>query len=65
MVVLRILAVIAVIAIGGSILLYLFTGDRRYLALAWRLLKYAAILALILFGLLIAERLMGGAIPFV
>ncbi|HMV52520.1 MAG TPA: hypothetical protein PLX20_13195 [Rhodocyclaceae bacterium] len=65
MVVLRILAVVAVIAIGGCILLHLFTGDRRYLILAWRLFRYAAVVALILFGLLIAERLMGGAIPFV
>lgn len=65
MVILRILAVLAVIAIGGSILIHLFTGDRRYLSLAWRILKYSSIIALILFGLLIAERLLAGAIPFV
>jgi hypothetical protein len=65
MLILRILAVLAVIAIGGSILIHLFTGDRRYLDLAWRIFKYSAIVALILFGLLIAERLLAGAIPFV
>ena len=65
MVILRVLAVLAVIAIGGCVLIHLFTGDRRYLSLAWRIFKYAAIVALILFGLLIAERLLAGAIPFV
>lgn len=65
MLILRILAVLTVIAIGGSILIHLFTGDRRYLGLAWRLFKYALVVALILFGLLIAERLLPGAVPFV
>lgn len=65
MVVIRVLAILAVIAIGVSILLHLITGERRYLSLAWRLLKYALVVALILFGLLAAERLLGGVIPFV
>lgn len=65
MVILRILAVLAVIAVGACVLIYLFTGDRRYLSLAWRILKYAVIVALVLFGLLIGERLLSGAIPFV
>ena len=65
MLILRILAVLAVIAIRASVLIHLFTGDRRYLNLAWRIFKYAAIVALILFGLLIAERFLAGAIPFV
>ncbi|MGB7991659.1 MAG: hypothetical protein WCF44_19825 [Candidatus Methylophosphatis roskildensis] len=65
MVILRVLAVLAVIAIGGCVLIHLFTRDRRYLSLAWRIFKYAAIIALIVFGLLIAERFLAGAIPFV
>lgn len=65
MLALRILAVLAVIAIGASILIHLFTGDRRYLRLAWRIFKYAVIVALSLFGLLVVERMLAGAIPFV
>lgn len=65
MLILRILAALAVVAIGASLLIHLFTGDRRYLGLAWRIFKYAVIVAVILFGMLIAERLLAGAIPFV
>lgn len=54
---LRIIGILAVIAIGAGILAYLFTGDRRYLGLAGRIAKYALILALTLFALLAFERL--------
>jgi len=54
---LRIIGILAVIAIGAGILAYLFTGDRRYLGLAGRVAKYALILALALFALLAFERL--------
>ena len=56
MYVLRLLAVILVIAIGASIVLSLFTGDRRYLVLAWRLFRYGLVFALLVFALLILER---------
>ncbi len=53
---LRLLAVILVVAIGAGLLIYVVTGDRRYLALAWRLFRYGIIFALIVFGLMIIER---------
>lgn len=57
MLLLRIIGILAVIAIGVAILAYLFTGDRRYLGLAGRVAKYSLILALALFALLAFERL--------
>lgn len=56
MYVLRLLAVIVVIAIGAGIVLSLFTGDRRYLALSWRLFRYGIVFALLVFALMALER---------
>ncbi|NWG30263.1 MAG: hypothetical protein HXY29_02045 [Rhodocyclaceae bacterium] len=55
---LRVVGILAAIAIGAGILAYLFTGERRYLGLAWRIAKYALIFALVLFALLALERLL-------
>lgn len=57
MLLLRIAGLLAVIAIGAGIVAYLFTGDRRYLGLSWRVAKYSLILVLALFALLAFERL--------
>jgi hypothetical protein len=58
MLLLRIAAILAVIAIGAGILAYLFTGQRGYLALSWRIAKYALLFILALFALLAFERLL-------
>lgn len=57
MLLLRIVGLLTVIAIGAGILAYLFTRDRRYLGLSWRVARYALIFILALFSLLIFERL--------
>ena len=57
MLVLRILGLLAVAAMFAGTLLYIVTGDRKFLRFTLRLLKYAVILALAVFGLLILERL--------
>jgi len=57
MLLLRIVGLLAVIAIGVCILAYLFTRQRHYLTLAWRIAKYALIFSLSLFALLAIERL--------
>lgn len=54
---LRIVGILAAIAIGTGIVAYLFTRDRKYLGFAWRVTKYALIFALALFALLAVERL--------
>lgn len=50
MLVLRLIAFAVLVAIGASFFAYAVKKDRRYLGFAYRLLKYALILALI-FGL--------------
>ncbi len=57
MLLLRIVGILTAIAVGAGILAFLFTGDRRYLGLSWRIAKYALIFALALFALLAFERL--------
>ncbi len=56
MYILRILAVLLVVAVGVGFLAYALTGERRYLQLSVRLLKSGLIVALILFALLFLER---------
>jgi hypothetical protein len=58
MLLLRIVGLLAAIAIGAGILAYLFTRERKYLGYSWRVAKYALIFALVLFALLAFERLM-------
>ena len=57
MLLLRIAGLLAVIAIGAGILAFLFTGQRGYLSLAWRIAKYTLLFVLALFALLAFERL--------
>ena len=59
---LRLLAVIVVIAIGTGLVVYAFTGNRKYLAFSWRLFRYAVVFALLIFALMFVERL--AIIPF-
>ena len=45
--VLRLLAVILVVAIGAGLPMYVISGNRGYLLLSWRLLRYGIVFALI------------------
>jgi cell division protein FtsW (lipid II flippase) len=50
---LRIIGLAVVIAVGISVLAWAFTGDRKWLRVAWRVFKYAVFalaLVLILFA---------------
>ena len=58
MLVLRILAVLAVLAIAGSLVTFLATRDRRWLRFAVQVLKYGVIVALAILALIAVERLM-------
>ena len=53
-VVVRILAIAVAIALGTTLLAWLFTGDRRWLRIAWLIFRYAA------FGLLAVLLLFAG-----
>lgn len=57
MLLLRVVGILAAIAIGAGIVAYLFTSERKYLGFSWRVAKYTLILALLLFALLAFERL--------
>lgn len=56
MLALRIAAVVVVLVTAAGVVLFLLTRDRRYLRFAWQMFKYALVFALLLFGLLILER---------
>ena len=53
---LRLLAVVLVAAVGAGLLIYTLTGNRSYLGLSWRLFRYGIVFALIVFALMIIER---------
>jgi hypothetical protein len=54
---LRLVGILAVIAVGVGIVLFMLTGDRKFLRFSLRLLKWAVIFALLLFALIALERL--------
>jgi hypothetical protein len=54
--VLRLIGILALIAIVGSITLYLFTRNRRYLTIAWRLFQFAFVFLLVFLALYVLER---------
>ena len=53
---LRLLAVLAVIAVAGGVLAFLLTRNPKYLQFSWRLFRYSLIVALLVFALMIIER---------
>jgi hypothetical protein len=55
--VLRLIGILVLIAIAGSIALYIFTRNRRYLAIAWRVLQFAFVFVLVFLALYALERL--------
>ena len=59
---LRLLALLTGISVAGGVAAYLLTRNPRYLQFSWRLFRYAVIVALLVFALLILERV--AVIPF-
>jgi len=57
MLVLRLVGVLVLIAITGSLALYVFTRNRRYLAFAWRVFQFAFVFLLVFMALYLLERL--------
>jgi hypothetical protein len=56
--VLRILAVLVVLAIAASLVTFVATRDRRWLRFAVQVLKYGVIVALAIVALIALERLL-------
>ncbi|MDR1708341.1 MAG: hypothetical protein LBS70_01305 [Candidatus Accumulibacter sp.] len=58
---LRLLGVLVLLTVGGGVASYLLTRNPKYLHFAWRVFRYAIVVALLVFALLILERV--AAIP--
>jgi heme O synthase-like polyprenyltransferase len=54
----RILGLLVAVALGVCVLMYVMTGERKYLAHAWRVFKYALFLLVLILLLLFGERLL-------
>lgn len=54
---LRIIGLLVVVALGASVLAWVFTGERKWLQLAWRIFKYAVFGIAALLLLFAAEAL--------
>jgi heme O synthase-like polyprenyltransferase len=57
LVVLRIVGLAVVIALGATVLAWAFTGDRKWLRIAWRIFKYAVFALALILLLFAAEAL--------
>ncbi|GHU36256.1 hypothetical protein AGMMS50256_32590 [Betaproteobacteria bacterium] len=55
---LRLLGMLTLLLVGGGVGAYLLTRNSKYLYFSWRLFRYAVLMALLVFGLLILERVM-------
>jgi hypothetical protein len=53
---LRLLGILVLLTVGGGVAVYLLTGNRTYLRFSWRVFRYAVMVALLIFALLILER---------
>ena len=58
MLIVRIVGLATAVGLGVLVLFWAFTGERRWLAYAWRLFRYAVFLVLLILLLLMAERLL-------
>jgi len=57
---LRIIGLLSAIALGSSVLLWLMTGERKWLTLAWRIFRVAVFVVLLILLLFLGERLVQG-----
>ncbi len=55
---LRIIGLIVLLMVGGSIATYLFTQDRRWLRFAWQSFKYSLLVVAVVFAFVALERLL-------
>jgi hypothetical protein len=58
MLLVRILGLLAAVTLGVLVLLYVVSGNRRYLNLAWVVFRYALFLVVLVLLLFLFERLL-------
>ncbi len=56
--ILRFLGLLAVLGIGGSLVLWMLTGDARYRAWAWKAFRIALVLILAILAMFALERVL-------
>ena len=56
MLVLRIVGFLLLISIGASLVMYLWTRNRRYVTFAWQVVKYGMVMAIIVLAFMLLER---------
>ena len=56
MLMLRLLAVVVLLAVAGGVVAYLLTRNAKYLQFSWRIFRYSLIVALLVFALMVLER---------
>jgi hypothetical protein len=54
--ILRLLAVVVVLSVAGGVIAYLLSGKKQYLSFSWRVFRYSLIVALLVFALMVLER---------
>jgi hypothetical protein len=54
----RLLALLALIGIGGSLIAWFVTGDAKYRLWAWYCFQAGIVILLIVLGIFVVERLM-------
>lgn len=55
---LRVVLVLMAVVVGASMLAYLLSGDRRYLAMAWKLGRWTLVFVFCVLALLFLERVL-------
>lgn len=58
MLIMRLAILFAVLGIGGSLLLWLVTGNPRYRSWAWKAFRIALVVLFVFFALLLLERVL-------
>lgn len=58
MLLVRVLGLLVAVALGVCVLMYVMTGERKYLRYAWQVFKYALFLFVLILLLLFGERLL-------
>jgi hypothetical protein len=58
LVIFRLIGILALLAIALALALYLFTRNRRFLTIAWRIFQFAVVIAILFLALFVLERLL-------
>ncbi|ENO87584.1 hypothetical protein [Thauera linaloolentis] len=58
MLIMRLLLLLAVLGIGGSVILWLITGNPRFKAWAWKAFRIVVVLLLAILALFAVERVL-------